>query len=384
MRDFKRIGSISPMTLSALLLAGLAGAAQAQPMTGLLAEEREMIRNSWIFVFDDSVPPAQVPLQAQQATASAAGALGHVYAHAIRGFSARMSAQAAAQLVARQRNIRHYEADQIARAIAKPGGGSVSQPPQQLPWGIARVKGGAGRTCSGSAWVIDTGIDQDHPDLNVDTARSKNFVSFGVPKVDDGNGHGTHVAGTIGALDNGIGVVGVCPGARVIGIRVLNDRGSGTWSDVLAGIDWVGGNGNSGDVANMSLGGGYSQAINEAVIAASNKGVKFALAAGNEATDAGTRSPASANGPNIHTVSAFDSQDNFAASFSNYGNPPIDYAGPGVGVLSTYKGGGYKTLSGTSMATPHVAGVLLLGGCTVRSSVKNDRDATPDPICEAP
>lgn len=377
---FKRIAGVALFTLAV-------GVAQAQPVSaGLSAEEREMIRDSWIFVFHDSVPRPAVAGLAQQAAASAGAGVRHVYQNTIRGFSARMSAQAAARLAANNPNIRYYEADQVARADAKPGSGSTTQPPQQVPWGIARVKGGSGRTCTGKAWVIDTGIDLTHPDLNVDLGNSKDFAT-GTTTFDDGNGHGTHVSGIIGAKDNGIGVIGVCPGASVVAIRVLNNRGSGTWSDVLAGIDWVGGHGADGDVANMSLGGGYSQSINDAVIAASNV-TRFTIAAGNSATNAGTTSPASANGPNIFTVSAFDSTDTFATSFSNYGNPPVDYSGPGVGIYSTYKGSTYKTLSGTSMAAPHVAGVLLVkGSCTVNSTVKNDPDVSlgqgyPDPICE--
>lgn len=382
--ESRRIGVQCLLALA--LTGGVSAAVQAQSMN---VEERDMVRDRWIFVFHDSVPRAEVALQAQRLSASVGASVGHVYENSIRGFSARMSAQAAGQLAAKNPQIRYYEADQIARAIAKPGGGTSSQPPQTMPWGITRVKGGTA-SCEGlgkSAWVIDTGIDQTHPDLNVDKVRSKNFVSSGIQKVTDGNGHGTHVAGIIGALNNAIGVVGVCPGVPVIGLRVLNDRGSGTWSDVLAGIDWVGGygNGKPGDVANMSLGGGFSQSINDAVINVSNaSSVKFALAAGNEATNAGTRSPASANGAYIFTVSAFDGGDNFAASFSNYGNPPIDFSGPGVSIYSTYKDGGYRTLSGTSMATPHVAGVLLLGNCGNGGTVKGDPDGHPDIICVAP
>ena len=116
-------------------------------------------------------------------------------------------------------------------------------------------------------------MDQDHPDLNVDTARSANFVSRGRDTKDDGNGHGTHVAGTIGAIDNNIGVIGVAPGAPIVGVRVLNNNGSGSLSDVIAGIDYVAANAAPGDVANMSLGGGVSQALDDAVIAASNNNI---------------------------------------------------------------------------------------------------------------
>ena len=369
--------------LALALTGGVSAAVQAQSMS---VEERAMIRDSWIFVFSESVPRAEVALHAQRLSASVGANVGHVYQNSIRGFSARMSAQAAGQLAARNPQIRYYEADQIARAIAKPGSGGSSQPPQVLQWGVKRVNGGSGKTCTGkSAWIIDTGIDQTHPDLNVDKLRSRNFVSTGLPTVNDGNGHGSHVAGIIGAVDNAIGVIGVCPGVPVVAIRVLNNQGSGTWSDVLAGVDWVGGHGTLGDVANMSLGGGFSQAINDAVLNASTlSGVKFAIAAGNSAANAGNSSPASAEGANLYTVSAFDGGDNFAVSFSNYGNPPIDYSGPGVSIYSTYKSGGYATLSGTSMAAPHVAGVLLLGNCGNGGTVKGDPDGNPDIICVAP
>lgn len=386
MKPLKFVRFILNACVAIVYSAALSTGASAQ----MTEEERESIRDGWIFVFNSSVPRSEVRWHAEQAADSVGARVGHVYTYAIQGFSAKMSRQAAAQLAARNPRIKYYEPDQVARANqgvrpnAKPGSGGT-QPQQTTPWGITRVKGGATECIGKTAWVIDTGIDQTHPDLNVDTGRSKNFVSSGAWKVTDGNGHGTHVAGIIGAKKNDIGVIGVCPGASVVGIRVLNDRGSGTWSDVLAGIDWVGapGNGQIGDVANMSLGGGLSQAINDAVIYASAK-VQFALAAGNESTDASSRSPASANGTNIYTVSAFASGDTWA-SFSNYGSP-VDYAAPGVGINSTYKDGGYRTLSGTSMAAPHVAGVLLLrGSCgTDGKVVTGDPDGKPDPICVVP
>lgn len=351
--------------------------ALSTPASALTPEEIEMVRDSWIFVFDSSVPQHAVRATAEQAVAGVGQRPGHVYQYTIRGFSARMPADAAKRLAAQNRNIKYYEADQVASVIGRPSGGTTTPPAQTIPWGITRVNGG--HISGGTAWVIDTGVDQDHADLNVDMVRSANFVSRGKATVDDGNGHGTHVAGTIGARDNTIGVVGVAAGALIVGVRVLDANGSGAWSDVLAGIDYVGQNGKIGEVVNMSLGGGFSQAINSAVQAASQK-VRFVLAAGNESTSATTRSPASAEGPNIYTVSAFAKGDNWA-SFSNYGNPPIDCAAPGVSVFSTYKGNSYTTLSGTSMAAPHVAGVLLLGVLQTTTKVNGDPDGNPDPIC---
>ena len=130
----------------------------------------------------------------------------------------------------------------------------------------------------------------------------------------------------------------------------------------------------------MSLGGGVSPALDQAVVdAAQASGAIFCLAAGNEGDDANNHSPARANGTNIVTVSASDINDNFAY-FSNYGNPPIDWCAPGVSIKSTWKNGGYNTISGTSMATPHVAGVLLLGAGKTSGTVNGDPDGDPDPI----
>jgi subtilisin family serine protease len=252
------------------------------------------------------------------------------------------------------------------------------QPAQETPWGIARVNGGAAGSFK-TAWVIDTGISV-HPELNFDTKRSRSFLARDTSPIDQ-NGHGTHVAGTIAARDNDFGVIGVAPGAPVVAVRVLDRRGSGTTSGVIQGVEYVGQFAQAGDVANMSLGGGVSQALDDAVVAASNvRGVKFALAAGNETDNANNHSPARANGPNVYTVSAFSVGDKWA-SFSNFGNPPVDYAEPGVNIKSTWLSGGYNTISGTSMATPHLAGLLLIG---VRSDsvVSGDPDGKPDSIGE--
>ena len=128
----------------------------------------------------------------------------------------------------------------------------------------------------------------------------------------------------------------------------------------------------------MSLGGGKSQALNDAVVAASSK-VKFVIAAGNSGRNADGYSPASANGPNIYTISASDNNDNFAY-FSNYGYPTVDYCAPGVSINSTWKGGSYNAISGTSMAAPHAAGVLLLGDPITDGTVNGDKDGKADPI----
>ena len=212
-----------------------------------------------------------------RAASQAGGSVRHVYEHTIRGFAASMGANAAAQLKSHNPNIAFCEQDQEVEAIQSGpfdfrvlGKPAASQPPQSIPWGVTRVHGGPGTgSGSGTAFVIDTGIDLDHPDLNVDTGRSRNFATGASP--DDGNGHGSHVAGIIGARDNTIGVVGVSPGATLVAVRVLNNAGSGWNSDVIAGVDYVGGAGHTGDVANMSLGGGVSQALDDAVVKAAGK-----------------------------------------------------------------------------------------------------------------
>ena len=306
----------------------------------------------------------------------------HTYGYALNGFTAKLNDDQL-QILKKDNRIKLIEQDQLM-TLKKPswaGGGEDEVADQETPWGIARVNGGISYDGNGVAWIIDTGIDLTHPDLNVDVSRSASFLGGkDADDPNDANGHGTHVAGTIAAIDNSEGVIGVAAGATVISVRVLNRRGSGTYSGVIAGVDYVAANGATGDVANMSLGGGVSQAMDDAVINASNSsGVIFCLAAGNSSNDANNHSPARANGPNIVTVSASDINDKFAY-FSNYGNPPIDWCAPGVSIKSLWKKGGYNTISGTSMATPHVAGVLLLGTGKKLKDVIGDPDGNPDDI----
>lgn len=338
----------------------------------------EKIANSYICVFkDDRVAKYEVAGKANAAARAHGGAVGHVYANTIRGFSANMSEQGMNAMRRSNPSIAYCEQDQVmaipVTVQGKPGG--VTAQAETIPWGITRV-GGGGAGSNNKAWVLDTGIDLDHPDLNVNVALSKSFTRE--KDGDDGNGHGSHVAGTIGAkANNGIGVVGVAPGVQLVAVKVLTRSGSGSNSGVIAGVDYAGATFSAGDVANMSLGGGFSQALNDAVIKAAGKGLKFALAAGNESTSATTKSPASANGTNIYTISSFAQGDTWS-SFSNYGNPPVDFAEPGSSIYSTYKSGGYATLSGTSMASPHAAGLLLFGTPKPGGTVSGDPDGNPD------
>ena len=370
------------------LLAATAAGASIFAAVPALAKPGDKIAGSYICVFKaGSVSKGNARAEANRA---AGAGLKHVYSNSIRGFSA--SANSAAQLQARNPRIAYCEQDQEVgliqggpfdfRELGKPSG---PPPAQSVPWGVTRVKGGHGTgSGTGTAWVLDTGIDLDHPDLNVDESRSRSFTRE--PTADDGHGHGSHVAGTIGAEDNGIGVVGVSPGATLVAVKVLTRTGSGSNSGVIAGVDYVAQNGESGDVANMSLGGGVSQALDDAVVEAAATGVRFTLAAGNESENANNHSPARANGPNVYTVSSFakgtsatDTEDPWS-SFSNFGSA-VDFAEPGSSIPSTYKNGGYATMSGTSMAAPHLAGILLTKSPPASGgTVDGDPDGIPDPI----
>lgn len=382
-----RTNILRTAALAALVAAVTGAHAQsASRNLGIPVEVRDEVRESYIFVFKDEVPAADAEIQAHALAGAQGGRVTHIYKTALKGFAAKMPNEAAARLVAQNPRIAYFEPDAVAFAFAKPpssgdGGAPIAcVAPQQTPWGITRV-GGAANGLGRRAWVIDTGIDFEHPDLNVDVPLSKSFLLRGKTSADDGNGHGTHVAGTIGALDNGCDVVGVAAGATLVAVRVLDNSGSGSYSGVIKGVDYVAASAAEGDVANMSLGGPKSDALNAAVVGAASRGIFFALAAGNESDYAELYSPASAQHDNIYTVSAIDSSDAFAW-FSNYGNPPVDCAAPGVGVLSTKNGGGSTTLSGTSMAAPHVAGLLLLGVPLLQGAAVNDPDRVADPICQ--
>jgi subtilisin family serine protease len=250
-----------------------------------------------------------------------------------------------------------------------------------LSWNIKQTGYGRGDLQTGkTVWIIDTGIDLDHPDLNVDASRSKSFVS-GNTSADDENGHGTHIAGIIGAKNNNIGVTGVASGATLVSLRVLDDEGEGRLSGIIQAVNYVKQNGKAGDVVNMSLGGeGTSTTLDRAILLAADAGILFAIAAGNDTKNSDSYSPAHVNHSNVFTVSAMDSKNQFA-SFSNFGSS-VDVCAYGVRINSTYKDGKYATLSGTSMAAPHVAGLLLIRGnkFPTHGTVTGDPDGLADPM----
>ncbi|WP_026955547.1 S8 family peptidase [Algoriphagus vanfongensis] len=312
-----------------------------------------------------------------------AGNIEHVYGSSIEGFSATLS-QDQYQSLLGDPSVQYIEQDRVVMLAPPPGkgkgGNNGGSNPQEIPWGITRVGGGS-YSGSNKAYIIDSGIDSSHPDLNVSANLGYNAFTKGRDSdiTSDGNGHGTHVAGTVGAIDNEIGVIGVAPGVTLVPIKVLDSRGSGSYSGVIAGVNFVADNASPGDVANMSLGGPTSASLDAAVVALAQSGVKVALAAGNESQNANNSSPARVEYSGVYTVSAIDSDDNFAY-FSNYGNPPIEYAAPGVNILSTVPGG-YASYNGTSMASPHVAGLLLLGTIHSDGQVNSgDPDGQPDVI----
>lgn len=338
-----------------------------------LVFEKIQLTRSIIILNDKVENPDQ---EANEIIRTFGGQIGHTYNYAIKGFSAQLPEEALNHLKANPK-VRYISQDRIVTSNA-----------QTLPTGINRINAEKNATAAINndgglvdvdIAVIDTGIDLDHPDLNV--YRAVNFAK-GPNTGDDGNGHGTHVAGTIGALDNDNQVVGVAPGARLWAIRALDNRGSGFYSDIIKGIDYVTQNANQIDVVNMSLGGPGSDdgncgksnqdALHEAICNSVKAGVVYVVAAGNENSDAANSVPSAYD--EVITVSALADSDGLPgglglatqygnddtlASFSNYG-PDVDIAAPGVNILSTWNDGGVNTISGTSMASPHIAGVVGL------------------------
>ncbi|MDQ4065687.1 MAG: S8 family serine peptidase [Actinomycetota bacterium] len=375
----------------------------------------------YIVVLEDGFDPDAV---ATEHSRSYGARVSFVYEHALRGYAAQMSEEAARR-VANDPRIDYVDVDLPSKAFA-----------QTLPTGVNRIDGelntlakidGLDERIDVDVAVLDTGVDLDHPDLNV---VANTGCTGGGPfskkctdgKGDDDNGHGTHVAGIAAAIDNGIGVVGVAPGARIHSVKVLDARGSGYISWIVAGIDWVTARASTIEVANMSLGAsGYTSSFHTAVKNSVAKGVVHVVAAGNEKQDVygadgvfgNSDDVQPASYPEAATISALadadgipgglattrtafsvctEDRDDSLACFSNFSrsvvatNPvtspgaAIDLMLPGYLIYSTYPNGGYSTISGTSQASPHAAGLAALyvarnGRATTASGVYSIRQA---------
>jgi subtilisin family serine protease len=320
--------------------------------TAALVTAAKPIPGSYIVVMRDAV--ANVDGEVDQIGQQYGTRATYRYRAAIKGFAGRLSPAAVAALRNDPR-IAYIEEDQEVHVV-----GTQPNPPS---WGLDRIdqvslplnasytynQTGAGV----DAYIIDTGIRTTHQDFGGRAVAGYDAVTAGGTAA-DGNGHGTHVAGTVGGT-----TYGVAKGVHLVAVRVLDNSGSGTTAGVIAGIDWV-----TTDhttrlaVANMSLGGGVSTALDDAVRRSIADGVVYAIAAGNSSADASTASPARV--AEAITVGATDINDGFA-SFSNYG-PLVDILAPGVDITSAWRTSDVatNTISGTSMATPHVAGAAAL------------------------
>lgn len=382
-RSGQRRGALAVLALIGALLVAIPASAQPESSNG----QGQGQPDRYIVTLRDNVQSARSV--ADEHSRSKGAQVRHVYEHALRGYSARIP----------DHRVDDVRAD--PRVLSVVPDTQVSIAAQPVPTGVERIEADQSSTAAGDGTgtvdtavaVIDTGVDLDHPDLNVQPG--KNCTLFGLAGLiqgpEDDNGHGTHVAGTIAAKDDDVGVVGVAPGATVYAVKVLSAAGVGFTSEIICGIDWVTANADSLGitVANMSLGGGGSDdgncgntnndAQHRAICAAVDAGVTFVVAAGNDGANLAESTPAAYD--EVLTVTAiadFNGEpgggaaatcrqdvDDTAADFSNFTTVGSDDVGhtiafPGTCIESTWLNGGYDTISGTSMASPHAAGAAAL------------------------
>lgn len=346
------IGAAAAVAAGATMMAMPAGAAPAEG-TIYGANAKGAVEGSYIVMLkDDQVGAAEA---GKDLAKQYGGKVSKTYGSAINGFSAKGMTETEAKQLA---------ADSAVEKVVQNKKFTISATQDNPPsWGLDRIDqtetagdsaynypdhGGEGVT----AYVIDTGVNIEHSDFEGRATHGFDAVD-GDEDADDGNGHGTHVAGTIAGADHG-----VAKKANIVAVRVLDDNGSGTTEGVIAGVDWVTENAEGPSVANMSLGGGADEALDAAVQASIESGVTYSLAAGNESSDAGGGSPARVEEA-ITVASSTDADEQ--SSFSNYGSV-VDIYAPGSDITAPWIGGPdeVETISGTSMAAPHVAGAAAL------------------------
>jgi subtilisin family serine protease len=350
-----RIGVAIAAATATMAIGSPAAAAPAEGQI-LLAGGETAVDNSYIVVFKDTaVGRPEVATRAKGLAGKHGGAVGRTYSNALRGFEARMSEQAAKRLAA-DPDVKYVQQNhQVSIAATQtptPSWGLDRSDQRALPLNNSYTYANTGAGVK--AYIIDTGIRFSHSDFGGRAISGYDAIDGGT--ADDCNGHGTHVAGTVGGT-----AYGVAKGVTLVGVRVLDCGGSGSYAGVIAGIDWVTGDHTAGQlaVANMSLGGGFDQATNDAVARSIADGITYGLAAGNDySADACNSSPAST--PEGITVGATTNTD-ARASYSNIGTC-LDIFAPGSSITSAWytSDSATNSISGTSMATPHVVGAAAL------------------------
>lgn len=350
-----RVAAVTTLATAALLGGPTALPAQAAPAEGtvLAAGSPTAVKDSYIVTLKKGAGLKAASSAGKDLVEEYGGAVKRTFTSALNGYSARLSATEAKRLAA-DPAVASVEADQVF---------TVDATQTNAPWGLDRSdqaslplsgtytypdSAGSGVT----AYVIDTGVRISHSQFGGRAVNGYDAVD-GDTVAQDGNGHGTHVASTIAGS-----TYGIAKQARIVAVRVLNNAGSGTTAGVVAGIDWVTANHSGPSVANMSLGGGASTAIDTAVRNSISSGVTYAVAAGNSNANASSYSPARVT--EAITVGATTNTD-ARASYSNYGSI-LDIFAPGSSITAGWYTGdtATNTISGTSMATPHVAGAAAV------------------------
>jgi subtilisin family serine protease len=345
-RRGRLVAGVGLAAVAAAVTAVVAVPAQAEEGTIRLANSEAAVADSYIVVLKDT---AAVSTRAGNLAAEYGAQVRNTYSTALHGFS----------ISATETEAKRLAADDSVAFVQQNQRFTVTDTQPNPPsWGLDRIDQRdlpldnsytyANKGDGVTAFVIDTGVMIEHPTFEGRATGGFDAID-GDNDPDDGHGHGTHVAGTIGGAE-----YGVAKGVSIVGVRVLDDSGSGTTEQVAAGIDWVAQNHSGPSVANMSLGGGASQTVDDAVAGSIASGVSYSVASGGSATDACNFSPARV--PEAITVSATDRNDN-AASFTNVG-PCLDIWAPGVDITSAWNtdDNATNTISGASMAAPHVAG----------------------------